>query len=626
LNVTLSSSYYIDMPLNLSSSRKGFISVLFFIILLVQILNAVSVWTYRRGVVELLEQGNTRLELYINYLQGVLGKYESLPQLLAIDNNLVRALLNPKEKKRIELLNRYLETINRVSDTLDTYLMNKDGLTIAASNWNEERPFIGRNFSFRPYFKQAMKGKLGRYFALGTTSSKRGYYFAYPVRKDEEILGAVAIKINIDSIEQSWAARDEKFLVSDPDGVIFITTNPEWRFKSLIPLAKETRDRIIDSRRYQEAALDPLSDEIRTLWDKVQVLDILEGEHKEKRRLLKQSQLMPQAGWNVHILTDTRVLRKKILLVNLMVGTGLCLGYLLVILLFQRNRRQAELHRIEEESKQALQEANEKLESRVLDRTQQLTDANELLRKEILDRKETEIKLKRTRKELIHAAKLAVLGQMSAGINHELNQPLAAIRSYTDNGKQFLEKGRLDDAMWNLEQIGELTDRMAQIGIQLKLFSKKTSGQVVVVPLHGVIDGALEILKPSLKKEAIKLTIDLQPDNLEVRANHVLLQQVLVNLISNAIQSLEGQAVKKIQISCHSEENKVVIAVQDNGPGVSAEFHHDIFEPFFTTKKSGQGLGLGLAISDRIVKDFGGQIFLVPSEEGARFEFILEKA
>ncbi|MGB3211949.1 MAG: ATP-binding protein [Desulforhopalus sp.] len=613
------------MAIDPSRKRKGVISFLFFIILLVQVLNGVSVWTYRSGVVELVEQGNVRLELYINYLQGVLGKYESLPELLAIDNSLVRALLNPNEKKRIETLNRYLETINKVSDTLDTYLMNKDGLTIAASNWKEERPFIGRNFSYRPYFKQAMKGKLGRYFALGSASSKRGYYFAYPVRKDDEILGAVVIKINIDSVEQSWADRDENFLVSDPDGVIFITTNPEWRFKSLKPLEHEVLQRITESRRYQDSPLEPLSQEFPALLDSVQILDISGGPGKETRRVLKQSQFMPQAGWNVHILTDTRILRKKVLLVNIMVGTGLCLGYILIILLFQRNHRLAELHRVEEESKKALQEANEQLESRVSDRTLKLTEANEMLRKEILDRKQTEIKLKRTRKELIHAAKLAVLGQMSAGINHELNQPLAAIRSYTDNGKQLLQKGRLEDAMWNLEQISELTERMAQIGIQLKLFSKKSSGMVAVVPLHGVIDGALEILKPSLHKEAVELTIDIQPENLEVRANYVLLQQVLVNLISNAMQALEGQKVKKITVECYEKDGKVVVAVRDNGPGVSNEHLNDIFEPFFTTKKSGQGLGLGLTISDRIVRDFGGNITLVHSNEGAHFEFTLEK-
>jgi two-component system C4-dicarboxylate transport sensor histidine kinase DctB len=613
------------MAIVLSRKKKGIISFLFFVIILIQILNVVSVWTYRTGIVELLEKGNVRLELYINYLQGTLGKYESLPELLAIDNSLVRTLLNPTEKKRIETLNRYLETINTVSDTLDTYLMNKDGLTIAASNWNEERPFIGRNFSYRPYFKQAMKGKLGRYFALGTASSKRGYYFAYPVRRDNEILGAVVIKINIDSVEQSWADRDENFLVSDPDGVIFITTNPEWRFKSLKPLEQEVVNRITESRRYQDADLLPLGEEAKTLLDNVQILDIDNGVGKDKRRVLKQSHFMPQAGWNVHILTDTRGLRKKVLMVNIMVGAVLSLGYIMILLLLQRQHRVSELHRIEEESKRALQEANEQLESRVSDRTQKLTEANKLLKKEILDRKQAEVKLKRTRKELIHAAKLAALGQMSAGINHELNQPLAAIRSYTDNGKQFLQKGRLEDAMWNMEQIAELTERMAQIGVQLKLFSRKSSGLIVVVPLHGVIDGALEILKPSLRKLGVELTIDVQPDNLEVRANHVLLQQVLVNLVSNAMQAIEGQTLKKIKLECYAVDEKVVVAVQDNGPGVAGEFVNEIFEPFFTTKKSGQGLGLGLTISDRIVRDFGGQIVVVQSNEGARFEFTLEK-
>jgi two-component system C4-dicarboxylate transport sensor histidine kinase DctB len=312
-------------------------------------------------------------------------------------------------------------------------------------------------------------------------------------------------------------------------------------------------------------------------------------------------------------------------MVNIMVGTVLTLAYILVLLLLQRTHRLTEMQRIEEKSKRALQDANEQLESRVLDRTQKLTEANEMLRKEILDRKQTEIKLKRTRKELIHAAKLAVLGQMSAGINHELNQPLAAIRSYTDNGKQLLEKGRLEDAMWNLEQIGELTERMAQIGIQLKLFSKKSSGMVAIVPLHGVVDGALEILKPTLKKEAVELTIDIKPDNVEVRANYVLLQQVLVNLISNAMQAVEGQVCKKILFECRAGAERVVVAVHDNGPGVSVEHRNNIFEPFFTTKKSGQGLGLGLTISDRIVRDFGGQITLVQTEQGARFEFSLEK-
>lgn len=608
-----------------TNHKKVIISLLLFCIVSILILNVVATWTYRRGLVELREQGNIRLELYINYLQGVLEKYESLPELLAIDSNLVRALLNPLEPTRIETLNRYLETINTVSDTLDTYLMNKDGLTIAASNWQEQHPFIGRNFSYRPYFKQAMTGTLGRYFAIGTTSSKRGYYFAYPVRKDDEILGAVAIKINIDTVEQKWADRDETFLVSDPEGVIFITTKPEWRYKTLKPLEQDVLEKIVESRRYPDASLTPLSRSSPLPGGDTQVLEIVSEPDKDVQRMVILSQYMPQAGWDVHILIDTKALVRKVITMCFVVGSGITVAYVLMLLLVQRRHRLTELSRVEEEARKVLQEANELLESRVLDRTQKLTEANEQLRKEILDRQQTEIKLKRTRKELIHAAKLAVLGQMSAGINHELNQPLAAIRSYTDNGKQFLEKGRLEEAMWNLEQIGELTERMAQIGAQLKLFARKSSGQIVAVPLHGVIDGALEILRPSLKKAEIELKINISPDDLEVKANHVLLQQVLVNLLSNAMQAMDGQDGKQIILDCRGEQDHVVIAVEDNGPGILEEHLQNIFEPFFTTKKSGQGLGLGLTISDRIIRDFGGHIVLARSKNGARFEFTLER-
>ncbi len=612
-----------------SKARNLILSGLFFIILTLFLLNIVSAWTHKRGLTELARQGNVRLELYINYLEGVLEKYESLPELLTIDKSLVSALLSPHEDRRIEKLNRYLETINKVSDALDTYLMNKDGLTIAASNWQEQHPFIGRNFSYRPYFKQAMKGKLGRYFALGTTSSKRGYYFAYPVRKSDDILGAVVVKINIDHVEQKWANRDDSFLVSDPDGVIFITTKPEWRYKTLQPLEDEVIDRIVESKRYPVDSLIQLSDlvvDTDALGDPMEIMKIGMGENKDHKRMLKQSRMMPQAGWTVHILSDTAALKKSVLWVNVMTVFTLFGGYIMLLMFVQRHYRLVELNRIEEEARKGLEDANERLESRVFDRTQKLTEANTLLKREILERKQAETKLKRTRNELIHAAKLAVLGQMSAGINHELNQPLAAIRSYADNGKQFLEKGRLEDTMWNLEQIGELTERMAQIGIQLKLFSRKSGGQITLVPLHGVVDGALEILKPSLRKADVKLKVDIHPENIEVRANNVLLQQVLVNLISNGVQAMDGQIEKNITIEAEIKGKNVQIAVQDTGPGVLKEQLKKIFDPFYTTKKSGQGLGLGLTISDRIIRDFGGQIRLANSEEGARFEIILDKA
>ncbi|WP_419174830.1 sensor histidine kinase [Desulfosediminicola sp.] len=598
-----------------------------FLIFSIFVLWFTSQFTYQRGLDLLSEKGTIKLELFVTYLQGVLEKYESLPELLAVDKNLVNTLQNPHEKDRIAKLNRYLETINSISDTADTYLMDSEGLTIAASNWQAERPFVGRNFSFRPYFEKAMRGELGRYFALGTTSSKRGYYFAYPVRKAREILGVVVIKINIDHVEQSWGDREDSFLVTDPDGVIFLTTNQDWRFKTIQQLEPAAKKRIIASRRYPNASLTQLS-YVRENRDKGwQLVQVNDSNIKKKRDHLQLSRQMSEAGWSVHIMTDTLPVRKRVLWVNVMTGGILLLTYLLFLLLMQRQYRLKELSRIREKTRRALQRANEKLEVRVDARTRELTKTNKLLVREIKDRQQTEAKLRTARNELIHAAKMAVLGQMSAGINHELNQPLAAIRSYADNGRQFLEKGRLEEALWNLEQIGELTERMAQIGIQLKAFSRKTSGNMYVVPLHGVIDGALEILRPSIRKHDVTIDISIIPDHLEVQANNLLLQQVLVNLLGNAVHAVEGLERRKILVDSYCKEERVIITVTDSGAGIHADNLPFIFDPFFTTKKSGQGLGLGLAITDRILRDMNGAIrYVKMSEPGACFEIELEKA
>jgi two-component system, NtrC family, C4-dicarboxylate transport sensor histidine kinase DctB len=585
-----------------------------------------SAWLYQIRLKSLAVEGASRLELYITYLQGVLEKYESLPELLANDRMMVNLLNNPGSPERIDALNRYLETINNISDASDTYLMDSEGLTVAASNWKEEHPFVGRNFGYRPYFKEAMSGRLGRYFALGTTSSLRGYYFAYPVRHNDKILGALVIKINIDSVEKNWGHKDEMFLVTDPDGVIFLTTKKEWRFRSLAPLSKEAYMNVIESRRYPNANLEPLNvvdEEVNNIGRIIRIK--MPNDFKAKKYLL-QSRPMEHAGWNVQILTDTWRVERFVFLVYLVLSSVFVLCGLFALLVRQRRQRIVDLKFFEEQARKVLQDANKKLETRVIERTHELTEINSLLRKEIDDRKRTEVALQHTRSELIHTAKMAALGQMSAGINHELNQPLAAIRSYSDNGRLFLQKGRLEETMWNLEQISELTERMAQIGVQLQLFSRKTSGQMAIVPLHGVIDGALEILKPVIRKSDVVIDLDLQPENLEVRANYVLLQQVLVNLIGNALHAIEGSSVPEIRIRSCRKKGKVSIIVQDSGTGIQPEHLPHIFEPFYTTKQSGQGLGLGLTITDRILREMNGEIHVVESNNGATFEFILEEA
>lgn len=606
----------------------------FYILLLSpSIILAVIIWfivyqlSFHSGLASLSEKDNNTLELYVAYLKGMLEKHESLPELLTSDDLLVKSLLNPGSRQRIDELNRYLETINKISGTSDTYLMDQDGLTIAASNWQEERPFIGRNFSYRPYFKTAMRGELGRYFALGTTSSRRGYYFAYPVRKGKDILGAVVVKIKVDAAEDKWGHLEQELVVLDPDGVVFITTNPAWKFKVFGNLAAQDKARIEKSRRYPVSTLSSLNIKQKDTFGASELIEIQNSQSLVgPANYLVQSQKMENAGWNVKILSDINAVKGKAFRLCLYTLMGEIVSFLIFVLLIQRQKRLAQLKEYELQTRKMLQQSNEQLESRVEVRTAELTDSNERLTREINERIKAEEELKQTRDELIHAAKLAALGQMSASINHEMNQPLAAIRSYAENGRLFLEKDRVDDALWNLDQIAELTERMGQVVAQLKLFSRKSSGKIVRVPLHGAIDGALEILNPIIRKLDLKIDVILQPENIEVMANNVLLQQVFVNLINNAIQAVEGVEQGNIRILAEKSRGKVIIIVEDNGSGIPDDKLEHIFEPFFTTKISGQGLGLGLTITDRILQEIEGSAFVTSSSAGTTFKIELDAA
>jgi two-component system C4-dicarboxylate transport sensor histidine kinase DctB len=229
--------------------------------------------------------------------------------------------------------------------------------------------------------------------------------------------------------------------------------------------------------------------------------------------------------------------------------------------------------------------------------------------------------LRQTRDELIQAAKLAMLGQMSAGISHEINQPLAAIRSYTDNAGKFLQQGRCDDAAWNLQQIAELIDSMAQISSQLKLFARKTDGQRSAVSLYNVIEMSKRILLPQLRRSGTELRIVSLGRDLQVMADPVRLEQVLVNLISNAVNAMERQAERWVDIDIECGHDRLRLGIRDNGPGISEAHLQRIFDPFFTTKAS--GLGLGLSISQHIVESMGGTLVAKNSEQGGAL-FTLE--
>lgn len=283
-------------------------------------------------------------------------------------------------------------------------------------------------------------------------------------------------------------------------------------------------------------------------------------------------------------------------------------------------------------------EAQHVLERTVRERTTDLRATNDRLERAIAEHQRTERELREAQAELVQAGKLAALGQLAAGVGHELNQPLAAIRSYAHNGRKLIGLGRVEEAEGNLAKIADLTARMANITNHLKRFARRPDSRLGAVELGPVIQGALSLFGNRLREEAVEVELAL-PDAdsasgapLRVRAEEVRLEQVLVNLLSNALDAVAGAPVRRIQIRAEAvgggeEGDAVRIEVRDSGPGIAADPVGQIFDPFFTTKPVGTGLGLGLSISYNIVRDFGGVLSVAESgPDGTAFVLSLARA
>jgi two-component system C4-dicarboxylate transport sensor histidine kinase DctB len=561
--------------------------------------------SWQNGLDTLARQNRQQLEQFIGHIESQLARFEFLPELIARNNLLIDALNDPDNRGRLDIVNHYLEDINRITGASDTYLMDDQGTTLAASNWQSDTPFVGSNFSFRPYFSEAMQGRLGRYFALGTTSNKRGYYFAYPLKHAARVTGVLVIKMDLSNIEQRWAGRDTRFIVTDPHGIIFITTHQPWLYKTIRPINDATRNSILQSRQYGDEPIGQLELNPRSTNSGTHlVMQLSTDGEARKTNYLADQRTLSEPGWTVTILSPLTSIQQASLVALLMVVLSGALLLLIGYLLWQRHRRRQEQERFN-------REAQRKLEQQVQIRTADL-------RNEIEEHKRTEQTLRDTQDELIQTAKLAVLGEMSASISHELNNPLAAIRSYADNGRKFLQIGQSQEADDNLERITSLTERMAKISAQLKFFARKSSGNLKSVVIEYVIQSAIDITRPRHRKMVSSIRTGGVTPGLAVRADHVQLEQVLVNLINNAALALEAQDDAYIEISTRQHSSAIQIIVEDNGPGI--EHHHleRIFDPFFTTRES--GLGLGLSISSRIIESMNGtmQVENRP-QRGARF-------
>jgi len=555
---------------------------------------------------------------YRQLVANELNRYLPIPELMTEHPLLERALLNPDNPDVILAANQEMQRMATIVGSSDVYLMDASGLTIAANNYQQEDSFVGSNYSFRPYFFEAMAtGDSAVYFALGLMSDVRGLYFSHPIRAaNGDLVGVISVKVLVHELESQWhrpaALSDAEMVVLDKSGISFLASRTDWLYRDFSggrndALPAEAR------QRYPDRELRPMD---------IQQQDRPWGlsEKSERIRILTPQGVgdylsietqLPRLDWTLRVMVSTApvlVTRLGFMLGGAALFFGLLLAWLY---LRERYRREAEL---------ALR--GEQLEQNVAERTRDLEHSNQQLLEEIRERERAQSELRETQQELVQAAKLAVLGQMSAGLNHEMNQPLTAIQTYARNSRRFLEKGATDMVDANLTEIVLLCDKMAELARQFKVFARKSEGPPAVVDMRQPVDAALKIISAQKSSAGIDIHWRRPESPVWCHGDLIRIEQVMINLLANAVQAVESQPTPVITIDVDQQGDNWCCFVRDSGPGLPANTDQ-LFEPFFTTKSVKQGLGLGLSISRQIVDALGGTLTGRNRSDGPGAEFVL---
>lgn len=581
----------------------------------------VDLRTENTELIRLRESGQHRLDIYEISMRDAVARYNDLPFILSVNPH-IQAILPQSHPARIMELNRYLETLQTQTGASAIFLLNLRGTAIASSNWQSRFSFVGENYAYRPYFQEAIAKHKGRFYAVGSTSGEPGYFLAQAVlNKQQQVIGVVVLKISLAGLEKSWQQPDEVLFVSDAHQVIFLSSDPALKYHRLHPLNTAARQYISDTRQYGSSPLSPLTLNTRNSCS-ASTPQVSFSNGASRSGYLHLTRDIPQQKWQIHYFLDTAPIRVNVQKTLIAVSLGYAFILLLILYLVLRRRRTRELYVAQE----ALKMAHTELEERVAQRTQQLQVANTRLTEQIAERQKAEKELRAAQDDLIQAAKLAVLGQMAAGMTHELNQPLAAMRLLAENAQHFLQKNQYPQAGQNLQHIIELTARMATITQQLRAFSRKTPADPVPASIKHALENTLMLLSPLLKDNTGLIQLYNVSNDSKVFIDEVRFEQVLVNLLHNAIDASKTQPEPRVDVWMEESRDWVTLRICDNGPGIREQDLPHVFDPFFSTKPSGEGLGLGLAISLSIIRDAGGQLeALNRTEGGCEMRILLRK-
>lgn len=583
-------------------------------------------WTERVGYAGQADMAVHQLDLYAAGLESELSKYESLPSILELDDHVFSLLEAPTNSALLKKVNKSLLNLNVRAGSLAILLMDVRGVVLASSDWYEPGSLVGKNLSATAFFAEATRSGLARSFVANESRRAPECFFARAIVQRGRVVGVVAVKVSLESIESTWieyaaGSQSERLLVIDDNGVVIMSSNPAWRYTTVAPLSLPQRQALVRSDRYPPGPLEPLGLSVeRRLEYGTQLVRLINRQQPGSGALfVAEEQEMARPGWRLMTLSTAAPVQRDAF--NAAIGAAALGGLVGVLGLYLRQRRRAAAQVLA--AREALQRAKDDLELRVQERTAALRDANTALVGEITERKRTEEVLRAAQDELVLTGRLALLGQMSAAITHEINQPLTALRALSDNSLRLLDKGRFADVERNLTSIAKLTERLGRITAQLKSFARKAPAPTGSVRLAAAVANTLELLHGRIEAEAIDIRVEV-PEGLRVRCDGHRLEQVLLNLCVNALDAMKSGPVKRLLMRAEPSDSSVRVSVADTGTGLPGAVLSRMFEPFFSTKPPGEGLGLGLVISSGILREFGSALRPSNLPEGASFEFDLK--
>lgn len=561
-------------------------------------------YAHRQAMADLHADASRIARQQERLLNSELQRFRLLPIVLVEYPDVGEALRNGSEQAARRLDDKLRGLAERTGAPV-IYAIDRRGRTISASNAGEPDSFVGRDYGFRPYFRQAMQTGTSEYFALGNTSHRPGLFLARRIGSASAPDGVVVVKVEFDRIVQAWTSDSGATLLVDNHGVTAVTTDPQARFGLLRPVSPALRAAIEQSQQFGVQPLRP--GPYRISGDR--------ATDRDGAAFVVGDTPAPLPGWRLlHIVPTKPALREADGWVRSATAL-LVIGLFGLSLVFIWRRTRAERAVL----------AREALEEEVARRTAELRATNDRLTVEITERIRADQRFRSAREELAQANRLGSLGSITAGVAHEINQPVAAIRTLADNACTFLSRTQPDKAAGNLATIVDLTERIGSIVQEMRRFARRGTHGLGPVSLDAVLDGTMLLIGDRFRTAGVALERPSGQPLPVVKAGRVRLEQVLVNLLQNALDAVAGRPSPRVRLTVAEGPDGVELTVEDNGPGLDPAIATEIFTPFVTGKPDGLGLGLGIARD--IMTEFGGMLEITPSTlGGAGFRIRMRRA